>query len=42
LVDLTEESSNRLFAVLSDWNTALQACGTGNLSSLECGPPERS
>jgi len=25
LVDLNEESSNRLFAVLRDWNTILQA-----------------
>lgn len=25
MVDLTGESSNRLFSTLSDWNTALEA-----------------
>jgi len=36
VVDLNEESSNRLFAVLSDWNRALQASEQGDFSSLKC------
>jgi len=36
MVDLNEESSNRLFAVLSDWNRALQASEQGDFSSLKC------
>jgi len=35
LVDLNEESSNRLFAVLTDWNTALRANEQSGLSSFE-------
>ncbi len=32
LVDLNEESSNRLFAVLSEWNTVLEACDMEHFS----------
>jgi len=37
MVELKEESSNRLFAVLSDWNTALQACVQGDSLSFDYG-----